>query len=502
MLGVALVAASLGAPQFVSDSPLRSQEAAHVWAAATECAGWDAPAHARVYLTRSSVQGAYTGGAFVDRHGLYRISLGSDSFAPHGRTLVHELSHAWARSGPPALLEGRTDLLGDCVAARLPWIAPLDPDPGTPLDAMPDLRTWTNPPVGPLVDEQERLDAYLGAARLLRVVATVLPARALWPEDGHLGWDDLEALLEAEGPAGATILAVLEAGVERQRAALSDVDRDGVPFLAEILQGTDPRRWDSDGDGWWDGSTPTVAAIPLPPDGTPVCSGYTAGPSGGTVQVVIQGRQRGVPAPWVRAHAGSTLILEDPSYGVPVPSGQPILLSLEGPLTRSTGGTHALVGGQGLTEDWNCRSTPAYTVWVEDPRATPLLDPFARSLEEHLHRARGLAGTPKRRAVVVLGTPSPGVVDGVVHISQGQVAWALEAERPDALAAIAVATHHVWQGEHPSWDAAEALARDLMDTPPDLMFLTVDEDAAEAWSVQARECAEGWPSVLRGECAP
>ena len=85
---------------------------------------------------------------------------------------------------------------------------------------------------------------------------------------------ELEALLVHAGPRGAIVWDVLEGGVDRQREALSDKDLDGQPWLAEILSGTDPNRWDSDGDGWWDGaSAAPVGAVPLPPDGTAVCSG-------------------------------------------------------------------------------------------------------------------------------------------------------------------------------------------------------------------------------------
>jgi len=495
-----------GPPRFVAIDPAHVQAAEKAWRAAVDCTGWEAPAHGQVEITREYVSGGYTGGAFLDRGGLYRIAL---SQVNADRSLVHEIAHAWARTGPQALNEGRADLLADCIASRVPNLAPLDPDPGLDLDAMPDLRTWENPTGShsPQDLDLTRRDAYLGSARLMRVVATVVDAQLLWPRDGYLGWEDLERLLEDGGPAGDTVLAVLDGGVERQQAALSDTDRDGVPFLAEVLQGTNPSRWDSDGDGWWDGAapSPSVAAIPLPPDGTPVCSGFAAGAGGATVQVLVQSQHRGTPPPWVRLCAGRQEIDADPTTGVHVPPGSPILIGLGGRLERSTGGAYALVGGQHLVADWNCRSTPVYTVWVEDPRATPLLDAFATELDEHVRRADAFLGSRSpARMVVALGARSTGVEQGLVQLSMGQVEWAMAQGRPDALAAVAVSLQRVWLGDDDArrWDAAEALARAIMDSPPGMLFVAVDEGAAEAWTGEATTCLEGWKGVLSGACAP
>lgn len=503
---VLALAASAAPPRFVATDPQQAQDAGRAWQAAERCTGWEAPVHDTVRITREFVRGGYSGGAYLDEEGLYRIELGETAGA---RTLVHELAHAWARSGPAALTEGRADLLADCIVSLDPTLGALDPDPGSELDHMPDLRAWSNPHgdhrAGDL--DASRRDAYLGASRFLRVVASVLEPAALFPREGHLAWEDLARLLEEEGPRGATILAVLEAGVERQRAALSDADRDGVPWLAEILAGTDPSRWDSDGDGWWDGleAPPSVAAIPLPPDGTPVCAGFAAGRNGATVQVLAQSRARGHRLPAVKVRFGDRVLRQDPADGLPVPPHTSVLLQLEGQLERTTGGTYAMVGGQGLVTDDHCRSTPRYTILVEDRRAAAILGPFGDELAEHLDRADSLVGPSDRRLVVLLGASGTGMEDGVVRLATGQIEWALATGRHDALAAVAVAIDRFWQQDDRDlrrWDAAEGLARALMDAPPDVLFVAVDDRAAASWAGESEACRDGWEGVVDGRCVP
>jgi hypothetical protein len=477
-------------PMFSAHVPAHVETARAAWEAATECAGWEAPAHDVVQIRQGYVSGGWSGGAWVDDDGLYRIEVSLDGI---DRAIVHEIAHAWATYGPPTLTEGRADLLADCVVSRVPGLAPYDPDPGTELTAMPDLRRWGNPHDDHgLVDiDSARRDAYLGSARLARVLATVVDARTLWPEGGTLRWRDVERILEEAGPRGAMVLGVIEGNAAQQRDALSDRDRDGVPWLSEVLAGTNPDRWDSDGDGWWDGApeVPSVAAVPVPPDGTPVCAGLAGGPHGGTVQVLYAGEIRGAPTPWVAVQAGAVLVDGDARTGVPVPPDRPVLLSLGGPVERHTGGTWAMAGGQGLVVDWSCRSTPRWTVWVEDPLAAPMLDSFAAALDEHVRRADAILGhAAPRRIVVVLGAHHAGIDGGTVH--------------PDALAGLAVAVHRVWLADAAvhSWDAAEGLARALVDDPPDLAFVAIDLKDAEKWAETASSCPEGWEGVLQGAC--
>ena len=497
MIGLAAIA--LAGPQFTSKDPKYAEIASAAWLGAVMCTGWEAEAEDIVEIRVGDVAAGYTGLAEMGDRGLSRISVGG--WAPE-RSIVHEVAHGWVRKGPATLTEGRADLLADCVVRLRPELAPLDPDSGEDLDAMPDLRRWSNTrTVGPDGDV-ERRHAYLAAGRFLRVVSIVVAPESLWPETGQLRWRDMDRLLEQAGPAGATVLSVLDAGVERQRLALSDRDRDGVPWLGEVLQGTDPDRWDSDGDGWWDGAVPPLAlAVPLPQDGTPVCSGYAAGDQPALVTVAVHAEGiRGIHVPKIRVRTGDTVRFDDPSEGVFVPAGEPILLVLDTP-SPVAGGLWVVVGGSHLVPEWNCRSTPNYTVWVDDPFATVILDQFVTALDEQVRRGNTLLDGPSgSRLVVVLGATSAGVADGVVRLSTGLIRWSVENERPDALAALAVALHHVWQGDEKRWDTAEGLARALMDDPPYLTFVAVDDEAAEAWLGQAERCGEGWTGVLQGRC--
>lgn len=499
-----LFGSATAAPLFSAMDPAHAEIARTAWSAAITCTGWEAPAHAVVQIRQGYVAGGFSGGAFLDDDGLYRIDIGLDMVS---RSLVHEVAHAWAHTGSAALTEGRADLLADCIVSRNPHLAPLDPDPGTGLDAMPDLRRWANPHGDHgLVDiDAYRRDAYLGAARWMRVLATVIEPRRLWPESGALRWRDVERMLEDAGPEGAILLAVLDGGVERQRAALSDRDRDGVPWLAEILQGTNPDRWDSDGDGWWDGASapPSVAAVPVPLDGTPVCVGLAAGRSGGTVQVVTSGELRGAPLPYLVLRGGGDVLVGEPRAGVVAPPHRPLLVAMSGPVERSTGGVWALAGGQGLVDTEACRSTPSLTVWADDPAAEPVVAAFAGEVDQHLRRAEALLGRPpQRRIEVVLGAAAAGVDGATVRLTMGQVRWAIDHERLDALAGLAVAVHHIWEADRDRrrWDTAEGLARAIVDNPPDLAFVSADLRDAERVVGEAERCDKGWPGVIDGTC--
>lgn len=490
-------------PRFIADDPTDAALARKAWAAGEVCTGWVAPAHADVELHRTEAMDGYDGRAFVDGAGLYRIEIAGRNAR---RSLVHELAHAWASRGPAALTEGRTDLLADCIAGQLPVPGLLDPDPGRDLDALPDLRRWTNPKGrhDSAHLDADRADAYLGAARLMRVASTVVDPRTLWPTDGILRWRTLEGKLLAAGPRGAMVVDVLAGGAERQRYALTDRDRDGVPWLAEILQGTRPDVWDSDGDGWWDGASGApVGAVPLPADGTAVCSGLAASANGARVQVLYRAT-RADTTPKVRVVAGDIWLIDDPARGVAVEGGKPVLLALDGGLRNATGGAWALAGGQGLSSSWNCRSTPRYTVWLADPLMAVDFAEFEAAVDEHLHRATGLLGPQPRRMVVELGADSMGVSHEGVHISAGLVGWARTEGRLDALAGLAVALHRTWQGplEARRWDTAEALTRALVDDPPETLFVAVDEEHPAARSDDAVSCPEGWRGVVGGRCAP
>ena len=458
-------------PSFSAATSNIQSKAQQAWRAGIQCTGWEPKTSQNIDIRSGRVEGSFDSYAVFKDDQLTRIELGPEQ--PE-RDLLHELAHAWARRGPAALTEGRADWLADCMVSKYPTLGPLDPDLGGRLTPMLDLRKWQNSRV--FDDATLQRNTYIGAARWIRVLTQILPVSQIFPENGELKWRPLERLLLKAGPKGVIALSSLEGGLNEQIHALSDDDGDGQVRLAEILTGTQPDKWDSDGDGWWDGvdSATTNSGTPLPRDGSPICSGYTSGAQGADVFVTSGGNWRGRSAPPVRVLAGEHLLIDDPRAGVFVPPHQPILLVLDHKQSPPSGGVWAAVRGQGLFTTWNCHSTARYTIWVRDPQFTPFLYAFENALREHLNRANAMVGAPERRIVIHLGTPGMDINPWVVQLSSGFLKWAESIERPDAAAALAIALQRVWQQspEDWSWESAEALARAMLDNPPPTLLVT------------------------------
>ena len=491
-------------PTFTAEHKEHTNIATAAWRQATLCAGWEAKSHARVAIRQGLIHGGYTGGALLDDDGLYIIQLKPDA-SP--RTLVHEVTHAWARFGPAALTEGRTDLLADCIVKRLPEIDVLDPDTGRNLKHMPDLIKWKNPQTDfEDVDFQKtRKDAYLGATRLVRVVAEVVDPQKLWPEDGRLTWSNLTHLLENAGPRGQAILTSLEGGPKRLRHDLSDQDHDGVPWIGEILAGTSPEHWDSDGDGWWDGAEipPFPTAQPIPMDGTPICAGRSASRQWDRLFLVRSNQMRGYRLPILQVRSGEHPALGDPAHGFVLPTKDPILISLGTTPTNVTGGTWVIVDGPNLQTNTQCLHSSKATLWTRTPHSSAVMKEILRQLDAHILRSNSLIGKPsKSRYVVVLNSDEAKYEGGALHIPPGLLTWAEHENRLDALAGLAVAMHRVWQDDNKRWDTAEGLIRALVDNPPDVLFISVDDDDADRWLGEANTCATGWQGILTGDCQP
>ncbi|MEO0603193.1 MAG: hypothetical protein AAF211_17270, partial [Myxococcota bacterium] len=348
-----LAHAAWAAPVFTgpADDVARARRA---WEAAEACTGRPGAAARHVEIRHRTIPGGFLGIAHTSLEGeLERIDL--DRSSGHYReVLVHEVAHAWVSTGPLTLVEGSAELLADCIVARDPGLATLQFDDGRDLTGLPDLRTWAPP----AQHEPEslgaiRTDAYIGASRFLRTVAEVLDDTHLWPAEGHT-WGEFEAALASSGPRGAAILGALQGGPAAQREALADPDLDGVPTLAETLAGTNPHRFDSDEDGWWDGArdVPT-GAVAIPLDGTPVCAGRST-LRGQTLEVVTGGNLRGAAIPRVVARSGATGPTFDPSDRTTtgwghatalIGGGQSVLLQLDGKLQRATGAAWGLLRG-------------------------------------------------------------------------------------------------------------------------------------------------------------
>ena len=441
-------------PVFKSAHEQDAKTASIAWEAAAECTGRPGKAHNEVTLERGMVRGDYIGIAHHDQDGLFHIELDATE-ERLTEVIVHEVAHAWVSAGPTALKEGRTELLADCVVTRRPGLAPLQWDDGHELHSMPDLKSWSNQADhGPSVSADVRTDAYLGAARLVRTAALLIPEQAWWP-DKKVGWADFKELLELAGDDGKKVIDLFEAPVEEQRRALADLDLDGLPQVAEELMNTDPLKWDSDGDGWWDGSVTgsPMRAVAVPFDGTPVCTGLSAT---GPVHILSGGNLRGgtLPNAHIRAGHRSGLKLE-------VAERTPILVELHGARNNVSGGMWATVEGADLEVDNRCITTDRGTVWAENAELASHLPAFIEELERAAAKADERWGPATKRIAVYLGGPRTSVDNEVILLGNREIEQALAHRRMGQLAFLAVALHRLWGEETHQWSVAEAVAKSL-----------------------------------------
>lgn len=417
---------AVAAPTFVGE-PEDVLLASRAWAAAVTCTGREGSATPTVPLVRKTLALDYLGVARTDPTGvLWRIDLNTVEDR-HREVVVHEVSHAWVSDGPVALVEGAAELLADCIVRGDPGLAPLQYDDGRSLDGLPDLRAWTRPGDDvPTELHAVRTDAYLGAARFLRTAADLLPERSLW-SGPTLSWDTLRDDLRGAGARGEELLAALDGGVETQREALADDDRDGLTRLQERWRGTDDGRFDTDGDGWWDGAAPAVGAVVVPLDGSPVCAG------GGVLRVGDDARGEALPV----------VVLEER------PGGVALARLSDLPPAASTGGwwmTRA-VGVHGA-----CADGRRATVWAEDPALASLVPSVQAALGEALLQAERRFGPGPDRVAVALGGGPTRVEGAVVRLGADDLA------DPQHAARLAVAARRAWIDGVRDWTAVEALA--------------------------------------------
>jgi hypothetical protein len=443
LLTSAVLSVAIASPRFLADEAPDAVVAERAWAAAVACTGWDpseGDQEREVELTRSVIPGGWLGRAHVDDdERLVRI----DVSAPAARVrevIVHEVAHAWVSEGDQALVEGSAELLADCMVSQDLGLAPLQFDDGRDLVAMSDLRQWAIAAEGkPLAMDGARTDAYLGAARLLRTAASVIGHDVLWGRE-PVTWSAVEAALEAAGAPAASILEVVRADPATQREALADADRDGLTDLHEALLGTDPARFDSDGDGWWDGALERPAdALVVPLDGTPTCTAAAPG-----AKPLPGGNLRGLDVP------GLAL--------TPLASGV-ALLALDGTSMGTSGGLWAQVEGSAPVA--GCATSLRRTVAATTPEAVAHTEAVAQRLDAALDAVTSRFGPTPTRTAVLLGGEVTGYDGHVVRLGQQELDRAAASGTLDELVRTAAALPVVWRSGDSSWRDAVALGRSL-----------------------------------------
>lgn len=329
-----------------TDAATAADVARRAWLAGVACTGWAPAAAPVVRLGNATDLAGFDGRAHLTDAGLVRIELLPTATRS---TLVHEIGHAWfhgEEATPPALVEGRTDVLADCMVAADGTLGPRRDKFAGPLDRMPDLVAWTNPDGA---DPALREAAYRGAYRVMRAAAAIVPPDVFWHADALRTWDDLFDRLDAAGPIGAELAGALDRGAASQRVVLGDADIDGRSRVEEQLAGTDPSRWDTDGDGWWDGYDPRAAppgARPLPPLAAPVCTDLAAGPSGGQVVLSVGGTGPWLPD-WLYLWVDGVGQVAPVGAPIPVPGGATLLV--QGPdISGARQGVWVAASGTGL----------------------------------------------------------------------------------------------------------------------------------------------------------
>ncbi len=416
-------------------------------------------------------------------------TLGVEEETAARAAYMRRLSRAWETSEvDPLLLGGRRWLLARCLVASVT-------DTELHADTAAGLGELTGAARRELAGER------LFAAVLGRVEGGALAAAA-----------DLDGLLEllSKVPQAATMLrdeAAWDAG-------LSDGDGDGLTALAEALAGSDPERWDSDGDGWWDGapSRITDAAQVLPRDGTFAC-----------MPVSPKREERAVRHTWRRAADG-----QEEHLGKLTSEGSVVMGPSSPPEEGPTVGFWATWEGEGLRLTGDCVATAHVTVrlmrdggpplgleegWAADKvsergRSRALLAEVADAVEGLWPDAEAALGGIEARAYVRIGgsdtrSMSSKAAWPFVELDPRDLALMRRKFEPEVLAAVVLALHRLaldGRTRLATLEAALSVTGQLTEhkVPPSLLGAL--PAATKGWDAAARACPTGWMGLLDRSC--
>ena len=283
---------------------------------------------------------------------------------------------------------------------------------------MPELTTWTAAAQKTMTPQQVQA-AYAGSLRFFLAMGEIVPPADLFAA-GAMDWTRVRALL-AKDPRGAPLLAALDGGVDAERDALADPDQDGVTTVVETMQGTDPNRWDTDGDGWWDGRPASLppGALPVPHDSSRICPHKLAGE--GATRLIVGGNLRGFDL------GGYALTL----------SGNNNYLQFAPELAERPGGYWYIVIGKSLADNPKCRVTPLVTLRAVDDATPEELDALAQALATAHEKVATLVPLTERLVVDVSGNGVMGGRGGAT-VASDVIGWAMK--KPDTRVQILATT--------------------------------------------------------------
>lgn len=460
---------------WIADRDLDAVQAGWMEREMRACAGAAPYLAERVRISRvEEGAGGFAGGAYVEGGAVVRVELSADA-GPS--ILAHEIGHAWAPAGPDFLREGIAGALGTCGVGALHGArARSSCGPDTYAALSVPVRSWTRCADascgGDPAARAQMEAAYLASEQLVRTWLAAGGTVGDLVSDGVVDWSRVDLALEGRG-----LVDLLDATWDPPALArqLSDEDCDGQTYAAERAAGTDPTRWDSDGDGWWDGVAPRPGYVPLPADGSPICLTGAASPT--IVRFWTDLDQRG----WLRLAGGAPL---GPGAHLVRRPG-PLVARVVAP--GSAGG--AAVAWE-PREGPLCRASGEATVWTEEAG----LEGWVRSV----HQAAAWAG-PHRVSVRLVsdgefGFERPGYTV-VVPVS------ALDRHRDGAAYAAALAQGWSLARDLDPRSAARAVAAFADARAPGRPSpIEVSAEDRREWSRTAAACEGGWTAVLTGTC--
>lgn len=283
------------------------------WPAFGACAGGEPPSFERLQFGVVKDLGAYSGATVPDDHFPWIFLLEGQA---DEMVVLHEIAHLWVDWSPRALNEGLAQTLAECVYQRLHG------------DASPQAFPRGAPPVEGLVSweidaglSEEAIQArYLASYELAKVLEPLLSPEQRWSRQGY-GWPELwEMLWESHGLDEGDLQRgengwTVDPRSQDLRLLLrsllpdlgQDLDGDGLDAQTELALDTHPLRWDTDGDGWWDGANPPQGAVVV--HGVDTCGGVVI--TSGDLRYVVDGPDLLVPDQRiVQVQAGQAFVIE------------------------------------------------------------------------------------------------------------------------------------------------------------------------------------------------